>query len=270
MNQPQIPGEQSPMQPAQPAVSKWLWITLIIVVLIAGGYFAWYYLSGPGKTASTTTVTTTPATTNATTTPTTTTTTTATSATADWKTYAGKYEGLTLQYPSTWKLVTTDKTINDYKGSGLTGPFENFTLTSPNNYIIKYTTHIDGLGGGCDVGENCPKTFFYNVLSMVNANFTNLQLVQIERRDQNNTTVKSREIALWSPSLNTTAAYKTGDNPEGIFYSMYSDKGVDKTLSQLSGGFVNEDGYLKMTMADYFNQADVKEAASILKTVTFK
>ncbi len=31
---------------------KWLWIVLIIVVIIAGGFFGWFYLMGPEKIAS--------------------------------------------------------------------------------------------------------------------------------------------------------------------------------------------------------------------------
>ena len=47
---------------SKPGVSKWLWITLIIVVLIGAGFFSWYYLMGPGKkVASTATPTTTTA-----------------------------------------------------------------------------------------------------------------------------------------------------------------------------------------------------------------
>lgn len=33
----------------QPVISRWLWITLIVVILIAAGYFGWYYLIGSGK-----------------------------------------------------------------------------------------------------------------------------------------------------------------------------------------------------------------------------
>lgn len=45
------------MEPIKPAVSMWLWVTLIIVGLIGGGFFAWYYLMGPGKKVATTTTT---------------------------------------------------------------------------------------------------------------------------------------------------------------------------------------------------------------------
>lgn len=51
MNQPQ--PVQQPMTP-QGGTSKWLWITLIIVILAAAGYFAWTYL-GKSKTGTTTT-----------------------------------------------------------------------------------------------------------------------------------------------------------------------------------------------------------------------
>ena len=44
------------MQNPKPKVAKWLWITLIVVIVAAGAFTAWYFLMGPGKkTAATTT-----------------------------------------------------------------------------------------------------------------------------------------------------------------------------------------------------------------------
>ncbi|OGD57163.1 hypothetical protein A2V71_01925 [Candidatus Berkelbacteria bacterium RBG_13_40_8] len=97
---------QQPMGAPKPAVSKWLWIVLIVVVLGAAGYFGWYYLMGPGKkvetSTSTPTATTTTPSTN-TTTPTTTTPTT-TDKTAGWKTYTNETYGFSFKYPSSMTL----------------------------------------------------------------------------------------------------------------------------------------------------------------------
>jgi len=70
------------MNQKQPVVSKWLWISLIIVIIIAGGFFSWFYLMGPGKTKTSTPIT--------------------TDKTADWKTYNNAQYGFQLKYPSTW------------------------------------------------------------------------------------------------------------------------------------------------------------------------
>lgn len=47
---------QQPMQSQQPAVSKWLWIVLVIVIIAGGAFFAWYYLMGPGKAVKSSTL----------------------------------------------------------------------------------------------------------------------------------------------------------------------------------------------------------------------
>lgn len=99
----------------KPSVSKWLWITLIIVAIIGAGFFTWYFLMGPGKkteTKTTTTTTTTPSTTK----PTTTTTTTEekTTASTEWLTYTNKAYGYSIQYPPTLTYVEKDGTKNMY------------------------------------------------------------------------------------------------------------------------------------------------------------
>jgi len=53
-------NQQPPTMGAQqPKVRPWLLIVFIVVVLGAGGYFAWYFLMGPGKKVETSTTTTT-------------------------------------------------------------------------------------------------------------------------------------------------------------------------------------------------------------------
>lgn len=47
------------MEPTKPAVSLWLWVTLGVVILMAGGFFAWYYLGGSDSETVTDTKTTT-------------------------------------------------------------------------------------------------------------------------------------------------------------------------------------------------------------------
>src|SRR4030042_4323151 len=87
----------------KPAVSKWLWIVLIVVGLGAAGYFGWYYLMGPGKKVetSTTTSTTTPAST--TTTPSSTST---TSDTTPSTSTSPDTTATTSTPPTGWKTVT--------------------------------------------------------------------------------------------------------------------------------------------------------------------
>ncbi len=69
MDQSQPPINLAPTGSVRSTTSKWLWVSLIIVILVAGGYFGWYYLLGPGKkvvtsnsTITTTITTTAPAT----------------------------------------------------------------------------------------------------------------------------------------------------------------------------------------------------------------
>lgn len=111
MNQePQRPTNQAPMgqmKSGQPAVAKWLWITLIIVAILGGFFLAWYLLLGPGKTTEVITPITTPTTTTKTTTTTTpattgSSTTTTPVATTDL-TYSNTKYGFTLTFPASWK-----------------------------------------------------------------------------------------------------------------------------------------------------------------------
>lgn len=48
---------QSPAPQSKPKISKWLWISLIIVAVLAAGFFAWYYLMGSEKKTETKTTT---------------------------------------------------------------------------------------------------------------------------------------------------------------------------------------------------------------------
>jgi len=81
-------NQQPMMQNPRPAVSKWLWIILIIVAVIGAGFFSWYFLMGPGKKVTTTT---TPVTT--------------TDKTAGWQTFENKTYGYSFKYPKTLYLT---------------------------------------------------------------------------------------------------------------------------------------------------------------------
>jgi hypothetical protein len=88
------------MEPTKPAVSMWLWVVLIIVVLIGGVIFTWYYLMGPGKYAATkTATTTTPAATN-----------TNSDSTSGWLTYTNATYGYSIKYPSNLSYTEEDGT----------------------------------------------------------------------------------------------------------------------------------------------------------------
>jgi len=96
----QTPMAQQPMMGnPRPVVSKWLWITLIIVVLAGAGYFSWYYFMGPGKKVATTT-TTTP---------------TVVDETAGWQTYTNTTYTFSFKYPKDWtaKEVTSTSALLD-------------------------------------------------------------------------------------------------------------------------------------------------------------
>lgn len=93
MNQPYQASGQN-----KPAAAKWLWITLIAVIVIGGAFAAWYYLIGPGKAVESSTATTT--------------TTAPVDETADWKTYTNTVKNFSFKYPKDWTESTnsTDKT----------------------------------------------------------------------------------------------------------------------------------------------------------------
>lgn len=94
--EPQRPTNQAPMgqaKPNQPAVTKWLWITLIIVAILSGFFVAWYLLLGPGKTTEVITPVVAP----------TTTTKTTTTTTPTDLIYTNTTYGFTLTFPATWK-----------------------------------------------------------------------------------------------------------------------------------------------------------------------
>lgn len=144
MNQPQ------PMAP-QEGTSKWLWIVLAIVILIAAGYFGWnWYSANKTESAATTTTPTTTTTTTTKTTPSTTTSTTETATTGNL-TYTNDKYGFTLTFPSTWtgykmkeatltdsvityyiNVPTTDKTFtgDSVQDTGYYSPFVITVMTS--------------------------------------------------------------------------------------------------------------------------------------------
>jgi hypothetical protein len=191
--------------------------------------------------------------------------------TIDWKTYTGEYEGISVKYPSTWTLSLKNETAATYNGSGWKGPFDGFTLTpkEDGNFKIEYRTHIEGLGGGCDAGVNCPRGFFYEVSPLVGTGLNDLQMIKLEQREQDNKTVTRRSMFLWNPSLSSMSIPKTGSSIEGLFYGLYKSNGNDGGLSQLSASFVDQQSNLSLSTEDYYNLPNIKEAVSILKTVKF-
>jgi len=127
---------QQPMSAPKPAVSKWLWIVLIIVILGAGGFFGWYFLMGPGKKVATTS---TPTTTTSTTSPSTSTTTN--SNTTDWKTYTSSTLGFSFKYPTTYATKeSTGNLTGDVAGNEvLVGQTANLT-DQKSAHILIYPT----------------------------------------------------------------------------------------------------------------------------------
>lgn len=82
----------------QTTVAPWLLITFIAVIVIAAGYFGWYYYSqSKAKTATPTPTVTPPI--ASTTTPT-----ASTVSTADWKTYTSDKYGFSLKYPAKYPV----------------------------------------------------------------------------------------------------------------------------------------------------------------------
>jgi len=147
---------QQPIQAPKPAVSKWLWISLIVVVLGAAGYFGWYYLKGPGKKVATSTTSTTP--TSTTTTPsstTTTPTTTTTDKTADWKTYNNSTYGISVKYPTDWTLAEKTFSKNGDVLATLTSP-ETTTAAKTNKLLKEDVTirYSDASAKSTDVSSN--------------------------------------------------------------------------------------------------------------------
>lgn len=114
---------------SRPAVSKWLWITLIIVILIGAGFAAWYYLMGPGKqTASTASTTTTPtASTNE----------NNNSETKDWRTFQLELTKGSFKYPVFYTITPFDRSdvqgknyyINKNEKGGSDGAIEEFKIS---------------------------------------------------------------------------------------------------------------------------------------------
>ena len=143
---------QTPVQQGQPAVSKGLLVTFIIVILIGAAFAAWYFLMGPGKAvkATTTTTTTTPVATTTTPSTTTKTTTTTTTSTADWKTFTGTTYGFSFKYPPTW-------TIKDHATAGNSSSVDIFSATDQikdasgvqqPNIIVGYVKDLSAIPSG--------------------------------------------------------------------------------------------------------------------------
>lgn len=103
---------QNDVQPARPAVSKWLWITLGTVLVIAAGFFTWWFLMGPGKSEPATVSTPTPVTTPTTTKP------TSTTQDSTDLTYTNSTYGFTLTFPASWKGYKFKEA--SYEGSTIT------------------------------------------------------------------------------------------------------------------------------------------------------
>jgi cytoskeletal protein RodZ len=87
--------------------SAWLWIVLVILIVLAAGFFAWQNYQKSKTVAAVTSPTT------VTTKPTTTATpTTSAVSTADWKTYTYQPTGFSIKYPAEFSYEVVDKTKN--------------------------------------------------------------------------------------------------------------------------------------------------------------
>ncbi|AKM82044.1 MAG: hypothetical protein UT28_C0001G0233 [Berkelbacteria bacterium GW2011_GWE1_39_12] len=93
-------------QKTRPVVSRWLWIILAIIVVLAAGFFSWYYLSGPGKKVTATTASA-----------------TATVETAapdqllaGYSKYSNDTYGFNFQYPETWTSTKSETNTESSQG----------------------------------------------------------------------------------------------------------------------------------------------------------
>lgn len=146
-------NQQPTMGAPKPAVSKWLWITLIVVAVAGAGFFSWYYLMGPGKKVATSTTPTTTSTTPSTTTTPSSTSTTSNSTTPSSSTSTGTTSTETTQTPpSGWKSVEGE--VTGFKT--YTGPVK-YRIFLKNDWVRSGAANFSNYYGS----ENC----YYDDLS---------------------------------------------------------------------------------------------------------
>lgn len=110
------------MEPKR-ALPKWLLITFISVAVIGAGFFAWWFLLGPGKKVATTA---TPV---------------VTDVTAGWLTYTNNTYGFSFKYPKDWKASDDNKGYVSLTDTAKSYPVEGTDMAP---IVVQYATDKSG------------------------------------------------------------------------------------------------------------------------------
>ena len=163
----------------------------------------------------------------------------------NWKTYVIPSEKLTIKYPSDWILTTVEDQFRTI-------------LTSPNNFILVFTTDMDGLGGGCD--SDCQK---YNITNVVldTLNFYKVPLYVVVNGMKEDSSFGKAYIGFNVIPDKTCLS--------NICYG-FNGKNSSGTTG-ISGGYANEStgSSVYMPVDEFVTSTDVKVALSILEKLSY-
>jgi hypothetical protein len=140
------------------------------------------------------------------------------SATADWKTYTSKQEGLSFKYPPDWTAQNTGAV--DPSGDGV-------TLTGPTGAHVVWSSMVSGLGGGCDPAKQ-PHIFFH-ALTPIPA-LPNAYVLEYGMKDQ------TRSVAVVDGTFASSIPLKIGDTGTCMYYALFKSKDGTRNMWLSSGG----------------------------------
>ncbi|MCB9813277.1 MAG: hypothetical protein H6772_02625 [Pseudomonadales bacterium] len=173
----------------------------------------------------------------------------------EWKSYKIFNEKLSFNYPPDWKLEE-----NNVENSNSEWSMGDIQLLSPNNFLLRIRTNIDGLGGGCD--EECQKNNIENQ-TLATLNFYNKPLYVVLNGLQPNKEFSSTG----NIRFNVIPAQRCWNN------ICYGFDGLNtQGTTMITGEFVSKINGMESVymMSDKFvNSTDVNTALKILETFSY-
>lgn len=175
--------------------------------------------------------------------------------TKEWQSYTIFNEKFSFNYPQDWELEENNIDNADPEWS-----VGDVSLLSPNNFLLRIRTNMDGLGGGCD--EECQK---YNVpnQTLTTLNFYKQPLYVVLNGFQPNEEFRSTGNIRFSVipvqnCWNNVCYGFEGMNTQGT--TMITGEFVSKKNKNIS---------IYMTADEFINSPDIGIAIKILKTLSY-
>lgn len=177
---------------------------------------------------------------------------------AGWQTYTSKVNGVSFKYPADWKsaISTTPQTDNTV---------EEGKITSPDGFVFEFRNPADGVGGGC--GDPCPyvtKTY----AAEKSTSFSGKEVYIVKLHSYNSEDKSEYDVKRigFSEKGGDDSYDPTKSTYQGPVPLLAAPLAGD-SMFYLVGGYGETSQQSKLSIDQYFQLDDLKDAELVLKSL---